>query len=148
MKKAAKFLVICCIIPSVLMIAMGIIGGFGEEFAGGSDSDLMMSVRGLVNGIGFSLISIYLCVNVIKYINKKLSLPVLMNKVADFLVLYGVLRLTLSFMSQYIEYSRISALFTEPDIMTFLFVGIAIKLALKTKQEKDYEISTAEKKLS
>lgn len=103
---------------------------------------------GIVNGIGFSLISIYLCINVIKYINKKLSLPVLMNKVADFLVLYGVLRLTLSFMSQYIEYSRISALFTEPDIMTFLFVGIAIKLALKTKQEKDYEISTAEKKLS
>ncbi len=94
------------------------------------------------------MISIYLCINVIKYINKKLSLPVLMNKVADFLVLYGVLRLTLSFMSQYIEYSRISALFTEPDIMTFLFVGIAIKLALKTKQEKDYEISTAEKKLS
>lgn len=135
MKKTAKFLIGLCIVVNAAILFAIIWGLAGEGFAGDFAHNFRMILR-----IAYPIVSIYLSVFLLKFINKEISLNTLIHKISEFFIVFGIAGVIINMITQYIETGAVNALFREPDSFVFLIIGIAIKLILQTQKEKDYEI--------
>lgn len=134
MKKFAKGIIIVNMFTNIFILSGTILMLLtGEKLEGNVDG-----IR-TIYPIVYPLMNIYIFIYINKYMNSSINLTTLVNKISEYFVVVGILRVIINMIYQYITYQKITSIFTEMDTFAFVCIGLVLKLCFKIEERKRRE---------